>query len=72
MRSACLREACRTDQTPHAMPKTPEHPGIGDPHVEGQEVEDPSRSPIELPALLVVLQPRHIEDGIRNAFRVSG
>lgn len=69
MQTAFLREACHPEQIPRALQTTLEHPGAADPHVEGQEVEVPSRRPIEHPALHVFLQPRHIEDGIRREVR---
>lgn len=55
-------EVCHPEQSPVAVHQTPEHPGDGEHHVEGREVEAPSRSLIELPTLRAFWQPRHIED----------
>lgn len=62
VQTALPAEAWHLEQSPVAVHQTPEHPGDGDHHVEGREVEAPSRSPIVLLNLRAFWQPRHIED----------
>ena len=62
----CLREACHLEQIPHARQKLHAHPDAGEAHVVGMEVMDRGRRRSELPALLVVLHSRYIEEGIRK------
>lgn len=64
--SACRLEDCHPEQRTHARDKVQAHPDAGEEHAGGMAAMDPSRRLHDLEAHLVVLQPRHIEDGIRK------